>query len=678
MAIYHYSVSVVKRSSGKSAVAGAAYRAAEKIEDLRTGLTHDYTRKTGVDHSEIITPVLAVGENSWLINRSELWNKVEASELRHDSQLARDINIAIPVELDRDKQIALVREYVKTNYVDRGMVADVNFHDLQSNNPHAHIMLTMRDLVVTDGRIEFGNKNRDWNSKDLLIQQRQSWEKLTNQYLNEAGHNIKIDCRTLEEQGIERIPQIHLGANVNAMRKKGIPTDRGDCYDQIDRANADIRSRLEETYQIETEISNLEAQAAAIRKEESTEPELDIFERLRRLPFKAFDIAEPIEPAPKTEDEKSIEWAAEQMGDQAVRPTEYFDQQSGVEIIPITYIDKKLVDTQLQVVKSSTFNSKEDIKEEIKPPKKSESEYSKAKKSLSLEVEETKRLEAMLKKFNYEYFDIRDKAREKLKEYDLTLEADHIVNSREHELTTEFFIIERNHSYWDSTQPLPRAGDLINEDNKIIHKKLSPTRYTGYDLDLYTATNEDKYVEFNRRVEELNSQKTMMKKFINKIDFELKQARGLQIDTNLELIPVGNKKLELQSDNLESTEKNIKEEKVELKQNKSRYLLITRTTLNNLARFYRSTDYRKNNDKAIAEARGYIIQEAKVQHITLLRVENPDLRAPDANELTALVWMEGEDIDNIDAANKLRVIQDIQDEKHELERKKSRDLGISL
>jgi hypothetical protein len=230
MAIYHHSAAVIKRSSGKSAVAAAGYRSGEKILDRRTGITHDYTKKTGVDHSEIITPNLPEAAHDWLLNRTELWNRVEASEKRSDSQLAREINIAIPTELDRPTQIALVCEYVKTNYVDRG----------------AHVMITMRDLIVTDGRVEFGNKNRDWNRKELLIQQRQNWEILANKYLAKAGYNnVRIDCRSLEEQGIERIPQIHLGANVNAMRLKGISTDRGDHYDEIEKANQQIRADLE-------------------------------------------------------------------------------------------------------------------------------------------------------------------------------------------------------------------------------------------------------------------------------------------------------------------------------------------------------------------------------------------------------------------------------------------------
>ena len=291
MAIYHHSATVVKRSSGKSAVAAAAYRAGEEILDLRTGITHDYTKKSGVDHSEIITPALPTIAQIWLTDRAQLWNQVEANEKRHDSQLAREINIAIPTELDREAQIALVREYVKTNYVNRGMVADVNFHHLQSNNPHAHIMLTMRDLIVTDGQVQFGNKNRDWNSKDLLVEQRQSWETLTNQYLVEAGYDhIRIDCRSLEEQGIERIPQIHLGANVNAMRSKGIPTDRSDHYDQIEKANEQIRANLERVYRAST--------TAKTTNKTTQQPEETTLDRITAQVAKFLEQPAEISPTP--------------------------------------------------------------------------------------------------------------------------------------------------------------------------------------------------------------------------------------------------------------------------------------------------------------------------------------------------------------------------------------------
>ena len=108
MAIYHLSASIVKRSAGRSVVAAAAYRAAAKIEDVTTGLVHDYTRKKGVDHSEILSPISASLGNEWLTNRQELWNKIEEIERRRDAQLAREITLAIPRELSRPEQIALV------------------------------------------------------------------------------------------------------------------------------------------------------------------------------------------------------------------------------------------------------------------------------------------------------------------------------------------------------------------------------------------------------------------------------------------------------------------------------------------------------------------------------------------------------------------------------------------
>jgi hypothetical protein len=254
MAIYHLSASIVKRSAGRSVTAAAAYRAAVKIEDKTTGLTHDYTRKQGVDHSEIIVPVsIERADDEWLIDREQLWNRVEQVEKRKDAQLAREITVAIPVELDRVSQIELVREYVRSNYVDRGMIADINLHHLDDKNPHAHILLTMRNLQTSpEGEVKFGLKNTDWNNKELLIVQRQNWEEIANRYLSASGSDARIDCRSLEEQGSPFIPQIHVGVHAMAMKRKGIVTDRGEEFDRIEAENNDIRARLEEIYQGES------------------------------------------------------------------------------------------------------------------------------------------------------------------------------------------------------------------------------------------------------------------------------------------------------------------------------------------------------------------------------------------------------------------------------------------
>jgi hypothetical protein len=258
VAICFVRAKVVSRGGGGSAAAAAAYRSGEKIKDEATGKTHDYTKKQGVDHSEILSPIAATVGNEWLTNRSALWNRVEASEKRYDAQLAREMIIAIPRELAQPDQIALVREYVQTTFVDRGMIADINLHHLDGTNPHAHVMLTMRELKIDEqGIVSFGNKDRSWNDKKLLETQIKEWEVVANQYLDRAGQNIRIDSRSYEEQGISRIPQIHLGKNVTAMRRQGIPTERGNLYDQIDKANEDIRQNLEKIYQAEGAIRDL-------------------------------------------------------------------------------------------------------------------------------------------------------------------------------------------------------------------------------------------------------------------------------------------------------------------------------------------------------------------------------------------------------------------------------------
>jgi MobA/MobL family len=258
VAICFVRAKVVSRGGGGSAAAAAAYRSGEKIKDEATGKTHDYTKKQGVDHSEILSPIAATVGNEWLTNRFALWNRVEASEKRYDAQLAREMIIAIPRELAQPDQIALVREYVQTTFVDRGMIADINLHHLDGTNPHAHVMLTMRELKIDEqGIVSFGNKDRSWNDKKLLETQIKEWEVVANQYLERAGYDLRIDSRSYEEQGISRIPQIHLGKNVTAMRRQGIPTERGDLYDQIDRANEDIRQNLEAIYQAEGAIRDL-------------------------------------------------------------------------------------------------------------------------------------------------------------------------------------------------------------------------------------------------------------------------------------------------------------------------------------------------------------------------------------------------------------------------------------
>ena len=143
IAIYHCSIKIVSRGKGKSAVAAAAYRSGEKLTNEWDGLTHDYTKKGGVVHSEILLPAHAPPAFS---DRSTLWNSVELSEKSNNAQLAREVEIALPVELSSEEQTRLVREYCSSQFVSKGMIADFNLHDTGGGNPHAHILLTMRPL----------------------------------------------------------------------------------------------------------------------------------------------------------------------------------------------------------------------------------------------------------------------------------------------------------------------------------------------------------------------------------------------------------------------------------------------------------------------------------------------------------------------------------------------------
>ena len=149
MADYRFSAKAISRGKGQSSVASAAYRSASRLIDGRTGEIHDYTRKQGVTHSEIIVPE---GTPEWMADRSQLWNAVEVVETRKNSQLAREIQLSLPHELTDDQRTELVRDFVQGQFVNQGMIADVAIHapdrDGDQRNHHAHVMLTMRELTT--------------------------------------------------------------------------------------------------------------------------------------------------------------------------------------------------------------------------------------------------------------------------------------------------------------------------------------------------------------------------------------------------------------------------------------------------------------------------------------------------------------------------------------------------
>ncbi len=231
MAIYHASVKVIGRSSGHSCVAAAAYRAGSKLHDLRRGETHDYSRKSGVDDSYIIAPQDAP---HWASNRERLWNAVEAVERRKDAQLCRELEVALPIELNKEAQRRLIFAFVNKVFVERGMVADVALHDLDSHNPHAHILLTMRRF--SGG--EFGKKEREWNDKSQLVIWRKDWAEWANKALNKTGSKERIDERSYAERGIRKVATRHLGKSASAMERSGKETNVGNWNRKVVSANS--------------------------------------------------------------------------------------------------------------------------------------------------------------------------------------------------------------------------------------------------------------------------------------------------------------------------------------------------------------------------------------------------------------------------------------------------------
>jgi Ti-type conjugative transfer relaxase TraA len=244
VAIYHFSAKVIQRSQGRSAVAAAAYRAAERLHDEKLGREHDYTAKAGVVHSEILLPEGA--PERWQ-DRGTLWNEVEAGEKRKDAQLARDIEISLPRELGRTEAIRLAQDFVREQFVARGMAADLNVHWAQAGDgeaqPHAHVMLTLREVVPgREGHPEeagFGRKAVAWNERALLREWRERWADLANERLCELGHDIRIDHRSYREQGIELEPQHKIGPAGARREDRGEEAERAAEHRAIAQRNGE-------------------------------------------------------------------------------------------------------------------------------------------------------------------------------------------------------------------------------------------------------------------------------------------------------------------------------------------------------------------------------------------------------------------------------------------------------
>ena len=287
IALFHFHVTQIKRGAGQSAIASAAYRAGEKLHSEYYVEISDYTRKGGVVHTEIMLPSHAPPSFS---DRSTLWNSVELYEKAGNAQLAREIDAALPIELSREEQIRLVREYCSSQFVSRGMCVDFAIHDTDSGNPHCHIMLTMRPLDERGAWAAKSKKEYDldengerirlpsgrykthkvdltgWNDKGNALLWRKAWADISNAYLERAGHPERIDHRSNAERGIDELPTVHMGVAACQMEKKGIATEKGELNQNIQKANRLIR-------EIRAQIGKLKEWIADLFKARETAPE---------------------------------------------------------------------------------------------------------------------------------------------------------------------------------------------------------------------------------------------------------------------------------------------------------------------------------------------------------------------------------------------------------------------
>jgi ATP-dependent exoDNAse (exonuclease V) alpha subunit len=249
MANYHLSIKIFSRGKSASAVAKAAYRAGEKLRDERKQETHDYSRKRGVVHTEILLPDYAPQAYA---DREVLWNAVEKSETAKNAQLAREVEISLPAELTMEQNIALAREFVKRHFVRAGMCADLCVHEAEKGKPHAHIMLTLRP-IDEDG--EWSAKSRkeyildrrgeriklpsgefktrkinavDWNEHTKAEEWRAAWGTMQNAALELHGAAARVDHRSYKRQGVGKIPQVRMGVAATQMERRGVRTELGD------------------------------------------------------------------------------------------------------------------------------------------------------------------------------------------------------------------------------------------------------------------------------------------------------------------------------------------------------------------------------------------------------------------------------------------------------------------
>lgn len=298
MAIYHCVAKAVARSAGRSATGSAAYRAGERIKDERTGIVHDYEKKQGVMHAEIVTP------DGSTISRERLWNMAEAAEKRKDGTPAKEYEVALPSEVPPEERARLALELAKRISNQEKCVVDVSIHEParrgDERNYHAHLLCTTRELTPTG---ELGAKcvieKSDGERKKMglggrregLLQIRAAWAGMVNASLERFGIAERVDHRSLAEQGIEREPTIHKGVAAVNMERRGLLAERtaqvrasAEARDEIKSLSAELAEaeRKEKENAMPTERVRGHSKIADMRKAKEKKRKKEEEEKLAR------------------------------------------------------------------------------------------------------------------------------------------------------------------------------------------------------------------------------------------------------------------------------------------------------------------------------------------------------------------------------------------------------------
>lgn len=324
MAIYHCCIKIGSRGKGQSAVAAAAYRSGAVLIDEQTGTVTDYSKKGGVVFSEIMLCKNAPME---YMDREILWNAVHSIEKASNAQLFREIEVSLPAELTFEEQKELIRKYVKENFVDSGMCADWSIHNKNDGNPHCHIMLTVRGIGdngewlpksrkiyeydAKGNKIKLPSGNckcrkesvNDWNERYKVEEWRKAWADACNAYLDEKD---RIDHRSYERQGTDRIPMIHEGFEARKIEREGGISERCELNRKIRQANREREQINKEFHRLDDERKAYEYYCSTFRPQSTAEADRgidgDMSGYVRKLQKQALREADKYDDIHKTAD----------------------------------------------------------------------------------------------------------------------------------------------------------------------------------------------------------------------------------------------------------------------------------------------------------------------------------------------------------------------------------------